>query len=49
MKDALERAVQLYKDKEKWQALTKKVMETDFSWDASAKEYSKLYDELMSK
>ena len=47
MKDALERAVVLYKDKEMWQALTKRVMETDFSWDASAKEYLKLYDELI--
>lgn len=49
MKDALGRAVELFKDKEKWQALTKKVMETDFSWDASAKEYLKLYNELANE
>ena len=49
MKDALARAVELFKDKEKWQALTKKVMETDFSWDASAKEYLKLYDGLINE
>jgi len=46
MKDALGRAVDLFKDKEKWSALTKKVMEVDFSWNTSAKEYLKLYSEL---
>ena len=46
MKDAVGRAVSLFGDKEKWNALTKKVMETDFSWDVSAKEYIKLYTEL---
>lgn len=47
MKDALGRAVCLFKDKEKWEKLTKKVMKTDFSWDVSAKEYLKLYSDLM--
>ena len=47
MKDALGRAVCLFKDKEKWEKLTKKVMKTDFSWDVSAKEYLKLYRDLM--
>lgn len=46
MKDALGRAVELFKDKEKWIALTKKVMETDFSWNVSAKKYLELYNEL---
>ena len=49
MKDALARAVNLFRDKAKWSALTKKVMETDFSWDVSAKEYLKLYSELTEK
>lgn len=46
MKDALGRAVSLFKDKEKWNALTKKVMEIDFSWRASAREYLRLYNDL---
>ena len=46
MKDAVARAIALYHDKEKWKALTKKVMDIDFSWNASAKEYLKMYNEL---
>lgn len=46
MKDAVARAVELYNDKEKWTELTKKVMNVDFSWNASAKEYLKLYENL---
>ncbi len=46
MKDALARAVDLFADNEKWTKLTKKVMEMDFSWDASAKQYMKLYNDL---
>ena len=46
MKDAVGRAVDLFYDKEKWGALSKKVMETDFSWDASADKYLCLYEDL---
>ena len=46
MKDAVARAVNLFKDKAAWGALTKKVMETDFSWDASADKYLCLYEDL---
>ncbi len=49
MKDAVARAVELYNDKDKWNALTKKVMEIDFSWSASAKEYLKLYNDLSNE
>ena len=49
MKDAVLRAIDLYHDKAKWNALTKKVMEVDFSWGASAKEYLKLYKELSER
>ena len=49
MKDAVARAIDLYKDKEKWSALVKRVMEIDFSWSASAKEYLKLYKQLSEK
>ena len=46
MKDAVTRAVELFKDKEKWISLTKKVMNTDFSWNVSATEYLKMYENL---
>ena len=49
MKDTLAKAVALFRDKQRWMALTKKAMETDFSWDASAKEYLKLYSDLSNK
>lgn len=46
MKDAVNRAVDLFKDKEKWNALVKKAMEIDFSWNASATKYLDMYREL---
>ncbi len=46
MKDAIARAVELFRDKEKWVTLCTKAMETDFSWDASAEKYIQLYNEL---
>jgi len=46
MKDAVERAVDLFSDKEKWNTLTKNVMDTDFSWSVSADKYLQLYTEL---
>lgn len=46
MKNTVERAVDLYYNKEKWTKLIKKVMETDFSWDASAEKYMKMYCDL---
>ena len=46
MKDAVERAVDLFDEKEKWNALCKKAMDTDFSWNASASKYIALYNEL---
>ncbi|MBP3495452.1 MAG: glycogen synthase GlgA [Clostridia bacterium] len=49
MKDAIERAVKLFKDKEKWLALTTTVMETDFSWNVSAKKYLDLYRSIANK
>lgn len=45
--DALKRATQVYKDKEKWQSLQKKAMQYDFSWDKSAKEYLRLYNKIL--
>ena len=46
MKDAVKRAVELYKEKKKWKALVKAVMDVDFSWDASAEKYMDLYNNV---
>jgi hypothetical protein len=42
-------AVNLFNDKKKWAELTKKVMETDFSWSLSADKYLELYKTLMQE
>lgn len=41
-------ALDVYKNKEKWIALMNKVATTDFSWNRSAEEYKKLYDDTLS-
>ena len=47
MLNAIDRAVGLYKYyPDKWQSLVDRAMRTDFSWNVSAKEYERLYDEL---
>jgi starch synthase len=46
---ALKKAVQLYKDKKKWQALQLNALRCDFSWEKSAKEYTKLYKKILSE
>ncbi len=47
MMKAIDRAVGLYKDyKDKWAGLVLRAITTDFSWDNSAKEYLKFYNEL---
>lgn len=40
-------ALSLFGDKKIWNPLMKRAMETDFSWDASAKKYSELYKNLI--
>lgn len=49
MKDAVARAVELYKDKKKWSALAKTAMETDFSWNVSANKYIEMYRNVVNK
>ncbi len=45
---AVDRAVGLYKDyKTKWSGLVDRAMRTDFSWNVSAVEYIKFYNELI--
>jgi starch synthase len=46
-REALQQALKVYQDKEKWATLQRRGMETDFSWKASAQEYVKLYRKAM--
>jgi len=41
--DALERAMQIYRNGKAWRKLQQRGMASDFSWSASAKEYVELY------
>ncbi|MBQ7760813.1 MAG: glycogen synthase GlgA [Clostridia bacterium] len=43
MKDAVARAVELFKNKDAWERLVSNVMNVDFSWNASAKKYLEMY------
>jgi len=43
----IQRALSIYQDQQIWQQLVENVIKKDFSWDASAKEYLKLYQELI--
>lgn len=45
--EVIKRAIDAYKDKEKWLRLVKKIAEYDFSWDRSAEEYTKIYERLI--
>ena len=40
-------AIEVYKNKDKWKSLVVRAMNSYNSWDKSANEYKKLYDELM--
>ena len=42
-------ACEFYKDKKIWDRIIKNGMETDFSWKEPAKEYYKLYDQLLDR
>lgn len=46
--DAVSRAIELYKDKPRWEAIQKRIMKLDFSWKASASHYKELYTKLLS-
>ncbi len=49
MKDAVLRAVELFKDEQKWIELVRKIMDIDFSWSVSAVKYLDLYKKLTGK
>lgn len=46
---AVRQALDAYADKKEWNALVGRVMEEDHSWEASAKEYVKLYKKAKEK
>ncbi len=46
---ALVRARESFRDQDKWQQLQKRDMAQDFSWQKSAQEYIKMYEELVSE
>ena len=41
-------ALDTYKNKMEWEKLMKKAATTDFSWDKSAEEYKKLYEQTLA-
>jgi starch synthase len=45
---AIERAIELYSDQEKLTETRKKMMELNFSWTQSSKDYIKLYKNILS-
>lgn len=47
MLDCINYAIGTYQDKKAWEALTKRAMQADFSWDLSAKKYIDLYNSIM--
>ena len=49
MKDAIWRAVDLFKNGKKWEALVKKIMNIDFSWNVSAEKYMDMYRDVASR
>jgi starch synthase len=42
--ETLQRALALYSDRKKWEALQRAGMKEDHSWDRSAREYVKIYE-----
>ena len=46
---ALKRALSAYANYEEWNNIVHNAMATDFSWHNSAKEYKKLYEQLVNK
>lgn len=47
MLHVIEYALSIYKDKDRWNSIVRQAMEVDHSWNASAKEYLLLYENLL--
>jgi starch synthase len=43
---AIDRGLAVYRDKTSWHALMRRAMAMDFSWERSARLYSRLYQQL---
>ncbi len=48
MLDAIRSAVKLFADQETWRKIQRNAMTKDYSWEASAKKYIKLYQKLLN-
>ncbi|HEU5360806.1 MAG TPA: glycogen synthase GlgA [Candidatus Deferrimicrobiaceae bacterium] len=49
LKDALSRALAAYADRKRWEAIVKRGMAKDFSWEASARGYLSVYEKALQK
>jgi starch synthase len=49
MKDAISRALAAFADRPRWEAIVRRGMEKDFSWEASARQYVDLYGKALRK
>ncbi len=46
MLDAIHRALAVYRDKKQWSKVVSNAMKIDFSWEASARQYLAMYDDI---
>jgi starch synthase len=49
MLKAIERAIKLFQEKKRWNKLMKNAMKQDYSWEAAAEKYTKLYARLTAR
>lgn len=47
--NTIKKAIDVFMDKEKWMRLIEKAMQCDFSWEASADKYIRMYEEAKSR
>jgi starch synthase len=46
--EAIESALELFKDARKWVQIQKRAMSQDFSWDRSARQYIEVYEKVLA-
>ena len=47
MSDTIIRALSIFKNKEEWNKIVKNAMNSDYSWENSAKQYQELYEKMI--
>ncbi len=47
--NAIKKALEIYPDRDRWQAMQKAGMSQDFSWEASARQYFQLYQRVIAQ